>query len=174
MPQFVEWARCLLGLARARLGGACEGVGLIRQGLAGLAAIGTRNDAFILFLAESQALAGNIGDALETIEQVLQPNRSEGIIPRAEVFRLRGELRSKQGQRETAEADFRTALTQARNLGARSWELRAAMSLTRLLRDTGRRDEAHSVLAEIYGWFTEGFETADLKEARALLDELAT
>ena len=93
MPQFVGWARCLLGLARARLGRASEGVELIRQGLAGLAAIGTRNDAFILFLAESQALSLDIGDALETIEQVLQPNRSDAHIPRPEAFRLRGELR---------------------------------------------------------------------------------
>jgi predicted ATPase len=172
MPQFVGWARCLLGLARARLGRASEGVELIRQGLAGLAAIGTRNDAFILFLAESQALSLDIGDALETIEQVLQPNRSDAHIPRPEAFRLRGELRLKQGHGEPAEADFRTALTQARRMGAKSWELRAATSLARLLRDSARRDEAHTILADIYNWFTEGFDTTDLKEAKALLDEL--
>jgi DNA-binding winged helix-turn-helix (wHTH) protein/tetratricopeptide (TPR) repeat protein len=172
MPQFVEWARCLLGLARARLGRASEGVGLIRQGLAGLAAIGTRNDAFILFLAESQALSGDIGDALKTIEQVLRPDHAAPPYRGPEAFRLRGDLHLRQGQHKTAEADFRTALTQARNMGAKSLELRAATNLARLLRDTGRRDEAHSMLAEIYNWFTEGFNTADLKEAKALLDEL--
>jgi len=78
----------------------------------------------------------------------------------------------KQGRREPAEADLRTALTLARNMGAKALELRAAMSLTRLLRDTGRRDEAHSMLAEIYNWFTEGFDTADLREAKTLLDGL--
>jgi predicted ATPase len=59
-------------------------------------------------------------------------------------------------------------------MGAKAWELRAATSLARLLRDTGRPDEARTMLAEIYNWFTEGFDTADLKEAKALLDELAT
>jgi predicted ATPase len=58
-------------------------------------------------------------------------------------------------------------------MGAKAWELRAATSLARLLRDTGRRDEAHMMLADIYNWFTEGFDTADLKEAKVLLDELS-
>jgi len=87
---------------------------------------------------------------------------------------LRGELQTKQGWREAAEADFREALTLARRMGAKAWELRVATSLARLLRDTNRRDEAHTTLAEIYNWFTEGFDTADLKEAKALLEELAT
>jgi predicted ATPase len=128
-----------------------------------------------VFLAESQALSGAIGAALETIEQVLQsnrPNASKAIQP--EAFRLRGELQKKQGRREPAEADFRKSLTLARSMGAKAYELRAATSLARLLRDTGRRDEAHSTLAEIYNWFTEGFNTADLKEAKALLEELGS
>ena len=89
-------------------------------------------------------------------------------------FRLRGELQTKQGRREAAEADFRTALRLAHSMSAKSLELRAAMSLTRLLRDTGRRDEAHSMLAEIYNSFTEGFDTADLTNAKALLEELSS
>ena len=117
-------------------------------------------------------MSGAIGDALETIEQVLQPNRPDANIVRPEAFRLRGELQTKQERLEAAAADFRTALTLARSMGAKAWELRAATSLAWLLRDTGRRDEAHSMLAEIYNWFTEGFDTADLKEAKALLDEL--
>jgi len=64
------------------------------------------------------------------------------------------------------------AIDVARAQSAKSWELRATMSLVRLMRDTGRRDEARAMLAGIYGWFTEGFDTADLKEAKALLDEL--
>ena len=87
---------------------------------------------------------------------------------------MRGELRTKQGRREPAEADFRTALTLAHSMGAKALELRATMSLARLLRDTGRRDEAYSMLADIYNWFTEGFDTADLKDAKVLLDEMAT
>ena len=79
----------------------------------------------------------------------------------------------KQGRTEPAEADFREAIALAQKMGAKAWELRATMSLARLLAKQGRRDEARTMLAEIYGWFTEGFDTADLKEAKALLDELS-
>jgi predicted ATPase len=71
-----------------------------------------------------------------------------------------------------AESSFRRAREIARTQGARMWELRATTSLARLLRDTARREEAQSILADIYGWFTEGFDTADLKDAKALLDQL--
>jgi predicted ATPase len=67
---------------------------------------------------------------------------------------------------------YREALEIAQRQSAKSWELRAVASLARLLRDTGRRGEARTMLAEIYGWFTEGFDTADLKDAKALLDQL--
>jgi predicted ATPase len=175
IPYFAELAGCSLGLARAELGRPSEGVALIRQGIAGMVTLGMRLDIYTVFLAESQALLGAIGDALETIERVLQPNRPDANkVVRPEAFRLRGELQTKQGRREPAEADFRTALTLAHSMDAKALELRAIMSLARLLRDTGRHDEAHSMLAEIYNWFTEGFDTADLKEAKALLDELAT
>jgi len=172
--QFAGAARCFLGWARAWLGRPSEGVALIRQGIAGLAAIGSHNDICTFALAESQTLSGAIGDALETIEQVLPPNRPDATIIQPEAFRLRGELQTMQGRREAAEADFRTALILARSMGAKAWELRVATSLARLLRDTGRRDEARSMLTGIYSWFTEGFDTADLKDAKTLLEELAT
>jgi len=85
---------------------------------------------------------------------------------------LRGELRLEQGQTELAEADFREAITLAQKMDAKMLELQATTSLTRLLATQRRRDEARAMLAEIYGWFTEGFDTADLKDAKALLDEL--
>jgi predicted ATPase len=107
---------------------------------------------------------------LETVEQALQENADELFWPMT--FGLRGDLRLRQGQIELAETDFREAIGLAQKMSARAWELRAAMSLARLLRDTGRRDEARSMLAEIYNWFTEGFDTADLQDAKALLDEL--
>ena len=72
-----------------------------------------------------------------------------------------------------AEAYFDRALAVARKQQAKSWELRAAMSMARLWRDQGKRQRAHDLLAPIYGWFTEGFDTLDLKEAKALLDCLA-
>jgi predicted ATPase len=92
----------------------------------------------------------------------------------ADVHRVAGEiaLMSPEPDAAKAQAYFERALAVARAQQAKSWELRAAMSLARLWRDQGKRDEAHDLLALIYGWFTEGFDTLDLKEARALLDEL--
>jgi tetratricopeptide (TPR) repeat protein len=171
LAMFAEDARGKLGWCRAALGRPSEGVTLIRQGIAGLAAIGMHKDDFTVYLAFAQALSGAINDALETIEQVLPPKRPANLYwPTA--FRLRGDLRRNQGRREAAEADFREALTLARDMGAKMLELQATMSLARLLRDTSRRDEARAILAEIYNWFTEGFDTPDLKEAKSLLEEL--
>src|SRR6266851_1883480 len=92
----------------------------------------------------------------------------------AETHRLKGELLLRQDHSNVAEAErcFRTAIEIARRQSARIAELRATTSLARLLANQGRRDEARVMLAEIYGWFTEGFDTADLKDAKALLDEL--
>jgi predicted ATPase len=91
-----------------------------------------------------------------------------------EMHRLKGELLLKQNSSNGAEAQscFRRAIEIARKQSAKSFELRATTSLARLLAKQGRRDEARAMLAEIYGWFTEGFGTADLKDAQALLDEL--
>jgi tetratricopeptide (TPR) repeat protein len=168
-------SKCSLGKMRAQLGRATEGVELLRQGIAGALEIGLRPAGFFnkIWLVQAQAAEGAIVEALQTVEQALQENTEEPLFLPA-TFWLRGELRLKQGQSEAAEADFREALTLACIMGAKTLELRAATSLARLLRDSGRRNEAHSMLAEIYGWFTEGFDTADLKEAKALLDELAT
>jgi predicted ATPase len=93
----------------------------------------------------------------------------------AELHRLRGELKlgEKHSNVQTAQHCYREAVEVAQGQGAKSWELRATTSLARLLAKQGRRDEARAMLAEIYGWFTEGFDTADLKEAKALLDELS-
>jgi predicted ATPase len=92
----------------------------------------------------------------------------------AEIHRTAGEieLMSRAPDAEKAEAHFEPALAVARQQQAKSWELRAAMSMARLWRDQGKRDEARDLLAPLYGWFTEGFDTLDLKEAKALLDEL--
>jgi predicted ATPase len=93
----------------------------------------------------------------------------------AEVHRIAGEiaLKSPTPDPTKAEAYFNRALAVARAQQAKSWELRAAMSMARLWRDQGKRDEARDLLAPVYGWFTEGFDTLDLKEAKALLEELA-
>jgi predicted ATPase len=93
----------------------------------------------------------------------------------AEVYRLRGELLLQQSaaQQGEAEASLQQALTVARRQQAKSLELRAAMSLSRLWQRQGKRDEARQLLTEIYDWFTEGFDTADLQEAKALLEEFS-
>ena len=92
----------------------------------------------------------------------------------SEIHRVRGELLLRQDPSNAAEAQscFQRAISVARNQNAKSWELRATTSLARLLAKQGRNDEARMMLAEIYGWFTEGFDTRDLKDAKALLDEL--
>jgi tetratricopeptide (TPR) repeat protein len=122
-------------------------------------------------LAEALEREGAILDALETVEQALQLNAEQACY-RPEILRVRGELRFKQGQTELAEADFREAIVLAQKMSAKAYELRTTASLARLLASQDRRDEARTMLAEIYHWFTEGFDTVDLKEAKALLDEL--
>ncbi len=166
-------SRVSLGQARAHLGKVEEGITLIRLGIAGMVEIGSRSGVsrVTAALAEAQARAGSIVEALETVEQALKANPGE-FAYRPETLRLRGELRIKQGQTAPAEDDFREAITLARSMSAKAWELRATMSLARLLHAHGRRDEACTMLAEIFGWFTEGFDTADLKDAKSLLEQL--
>jgi hypothetical protein len=158
---------------QAQLGRVTEGVALIRQGIAGLLEIGNRLGITYATgaLAEAQACAGAVSDALATVEQVLQGSPDE-LSYRPGNLRLRGELRLAQGQTDLAEAGFREAIALAHKMGAKALELRATMSLARLLDQQGHRDEARTILAEIYDWFTEGFDTLDLKEAKALLEEL--
>ena len=93
----------------------------------------------------------------------------------AEIHRIAGEiaLLSPEPDAAKAEAYFERALAVAREQQAKSWELRAAMSMARLWRDQGKRQQAHDLLAPVYGWFTEGFDTLDLKKAKALLEELS-
>ena len=172
-PYFAAVCRSPLGWARAQLGRRGEGVALIRQGLTDMARNGTHLSVtrYLTYLAEAQVLEGAVAEALATVEEALQANPEE-LLYRPETLRLRGELRFSQGHAELAEADFREAIALAQQMSAKGWELRAAMSLGRILAKHGRRDEARSTLLEIYGWFTEGFDTSDLKDAKALLDEL--
>ena len=173
-PYLAAVSRCILGQARAQLGRASDGIALIRQGITGMLAVGSRVTLGNLRLADAEKCAGAISEAFDTIEQALQAAPEGELVHRPEMLRLRGELRLTQGQMEVAEADFRESIRLARNMSAKAWELRTAVSLARLLAQQGRHDEGRAMLAEIYGWFTEGFDTADLKEAKALLDELSS
>jgi predicted ATPase len=169
-----ELARINLGWARAHLGDTGDGVSLIRKGLAGMAEIGARVGItdFLTALAEALALDGALTDALSTIEDALQATNPQEVIFRPNILTCRGELQLKIGRADLAEADFREAIALAQKMSAKAWELRATTSLARLLAKQGRRDEARTMLADIYGWFTEGFDTADLKDTKAFLDEL--
>jgi predicted ATPase len=110
-----------------------------------------------------------IGDAMTAVETTKERWCE------ADIHRTAGEIALLSPEADTAKAEayFERALAVARQQQAKSWELRAAMSMARLWRDQGKRDEARELLAPIYGWFTEGFDTLDLREAKALLDELA-
>ena len=127
------------------------------------------------FLAQAHAQTGHFDDAWRCIHEAMTAvEATKERWHQADIARMAGEiaLKSPTPDAAKAEAYFERALTVARSQQAKSWELRAAMSMARLWRDQGKRDEAHDFLAPVYGWFTEGFETLDLKEAKALLDEL--
>ena len=129
------------------------------------------------FLAKAHADLRQFDDAWRCIDEAtLVVERTNQRWLEAEVNCIAGEIALKSPQRDAAKAQsyFERALAVARHQQAKSWELRAAMSMARLWRDQGKRKEARELLAAIYGWFTEGFDTLDLKEAKALLDELSS
>ncbi len=122
-------------------------------------------------------VTGHLDDGLDALTEAWAAADEHGNRHyESEMHRLKGELRLKQNNSNTSEAQscFERAIAVARNQSAKSLELRATMSLARLLAKQGHRDEARTMLAEIYSWFTEGFDTADLMDAKALLDQLAT
>ena len=130
----------------------------------------------LLCLAHAHAELGQFDDAWRRIgEAITTMEKTKEKWCQAEVYRTAGEiaLKSPEPAAARAESYFERALAVAREQQAKSWELRAARSIARLWRDQGKRDEARELLAPVYGWFTEGFDTLDLKEAKALLDTLA-
>jgi predicted ATPase len=177
-PVWAALGRVLQGWAEAQEGQAMTGIVLIRDGLAAVEATGGRVSTpfYLALLAEALALAGKIEEGLATLNDALAKAAASGARGwDAEINRLRGELtgRLPHPNRAKAEDSFRTAVAIAREQGTRGYELRAATSLARLWGKQGRRAEARDLLAPVYGSFTEGFDTTDLKEARALLEELA-
>jgi predicted ATPase len=119
-------------------------------------------------------LAGQFEDALTALGRAAETVAATGeCYYQAELHRLRGVVLLAVGEDAEAAAWLHRAIDKARHQQAKSWELRAAMSLARLWREQGKRAQAHDLLAPVYGWFTEGFDTADLKDAKALLDALA-
>jgi DNA-binding SARP family transcriptional activator/predicted ATPase len=171
------------GQALAMLGQVQEGMAQMREGMAAARSRGARCyfSESLRSLAEAQAKAGQPGEGLTTLAKALAlVETTDERYCEAELHRLKGELLLVQGDKTEAEASlhqaescFQYAVEVARRQRAKSWELRATVSLCRLWQQQGRMDEARQMLAEIYGWFTGGFDTPDLQEAKALLEELS-
>ena len=163
------------GWVKVRNGDLAQGMSLLRDGLRTFGATGAENWAthHTALLARASEIAGQIEEAMSQLNDALQiAERTGERWLEAELYRHKGQLLLRQGHIEPAEKLYRKALSIAREQEAKLWELRAAVSLARLWRDQGRRPEARDLLAPVFGWFTEGFDTRDLKEAKALLKEL--
>jgi len=163
------------GWVQARNGDVAEGMTLLRSGLIAFRASGTQAwlPHFLALCASACDLAGEAEDGLSLLDEAMQiVDRTGERWLEAELYRLKGQLLLRQGHTNTAEELYRKALRIAQEQEAKLRELRAAVSLARLRRDQGRRAEARDLLAPVCGWFTEGFDKPDLKEAKALLDEL--
>ncbi len=176
-PHYPAIANMLSGWAMAMEGEVEAGIGQIKRGLAGFKSLAFNRGLpfYLALLADVLGRAGHVDAGLDTVPKALELVEQTGEhIWEAEIHRLRGELlrRATGGDRVEAEACFNQSLALAREQGARSLELRAATSLARLWQAQARRDDARDLLAPVYDWFVEGFETRDLKDAKALLDEL--
>jgi class 3 adenylate cyclase/predicted ATPase len=177
-PQWAAWGTSLRGWALAMQGQGEEGMAQIRQGIAACRATGAALlvPYFCTVLAEASAHLGHPEDGLQALAEAhTLVEQQEERWWESEIYRLRGVLLLRQPgtPQVEAEACFRQALDVARGQQAKSLELRAAMSLARLWQRQGKRQEAYDLLAPLYGWFTEGFDTADLQEAKVLLEELS-
>jgi predicted ATPase/class 3 adenylate cyclase len=171
------WGMILHGWTRAMQGQCEEGIAQIRQGLTAEQATGLRawQPYFLGLLAEAYGKGGHPEAGLATLADALAiVDTTEVRFYVAELFRLQGTLLLWQTIPDASQAEtcFHQALDIARAQQAKFWELRAATSLARLWQSQGKRQDAHDLLAPVYGWFTEGFDTADLQDAKVLLHEL--
>ena len=177
-PLFVGWATSMRGWALAQQGQEEAGIAQICQGLATYQATGAAMDRpyMLALLADAYGESGQTKKGMDTVDEALTiVQETEERYFESELYRLHGELLLIRGEPEAdVEANFQQAVAISRRQEARSLELRAAMSLARLWQSQGKQKEAYRMLDAIFGWFTEGFDTADLKEAEALLRELST
>jgi predicted ATPase len=172
------WGLVHKGCVFATTGKAPDAVRVLTSGIAALRSTGTtlRMPTYLSYLARAYAEDGKFNDARRCIgEAMAAVETTKERWCEAEVHRIAGEIALMSPERDATKARpyFERALAVARQQQAKSWELRAAMSMARLWRDQGKPQQARELLAPIYGWFTEGFDTRDLKEAKALLEELA-
>jgi class 3 adenylate cyclase/predicted ATPase len=176
-PHWMAQGSILRGWSLAQQGQAQEGIEQIHQGLTAWRATGAElaRPYWLALLAEAHGTLGQPGAGLTVLTEALTHANTTGERwYEAELYRLKGELLLQQSldHQGEAEACFHRAMAIAQNQQAKSFELRAATSLARLWQQQGKRQEAHDLLAPVYHWFTEGFDTADLQDAKALLDAL--
>jgi predicted ATPase len=174
LPTYWAGGSVLQGWALAEGGHAQEGIDKIHQGLAAWAKIPHFywRINLLALLADAYGRGARAEEGLAVLDEALRAVEDTGArFYESEMHRLRGELLLTGAPKNPADAEtcFRQAIAIAHGQSAKSLELRAVLSLSRLLQEQGKQDEARPMLSEIYGWFTEGFETADLQEAKALL-----
>jgi predicted ATPase len=174
-PFWLGYGLVLYGYSLTELGQPQAGLEALQKGLATYRPTGAVLPNNITFnaLAEAHRKLGQPAEALKWLAEAEQNiARADGDCLEAECHRVRGDVFVDYGDSRSAEESYRKALSVARRQGGKLWELRAATSLARLWRDQGKRPEAYNLLSPVYGWFTEGFETPVLREAKALLDTL--
>ena len=176
-PVWLGWGTLFRGWALAEQGHRAEGISQIREGLAACQATGSElyQSQLLAVLAEAYGKDAQVEKGLRTVAEGLAfVERTEEHYYEAELYRLKGELtlmaETQKPKVEEAEACFQQALEVARKQQAKSWELRAATSLARLWQSQGKTAEARDLLVPVYEWFTEGFDTADLQDAKELLE----
>jgi predicted ATPase/transcriptional regulator with XRE-family HTH domain len=176
-PYYLAWSIVVKGAALAEQGETEEGIAQIQQGMADLYSIGSRmrEPYYLSLLARAYTKAGRLEEGLRTLDEAMDSAQTEDDHSHvAELYRLRGEVLWQQGAGENeVEVCFQQAIIFARQQQAKSLELRAVMSLGRLWQQQGKATAARRQLAMIYAWFTEGFDTPDLQDAKALLDKLS-
>jgi predicted ATPase len=175
LADYEQRARFIQGALLAQGGDPGHGIELMRSALAAIERINSlnRRTLYLGHYAAAHASLGQVDRGLELLDQALQTaEKTNERFFAADLYRLRGDMLFALGRASEGEAELRRALTIAQQQQARWWELRAATSLARHWRRTGKNAQAYSLLEPVYGWFVEGFDTEDLREARALLDQI--
>ena len=165
----LQLGRCLTALGRTE-----EGLALQKDAIAAYQTMGVSNPHYLVTVADTCRRAGRLNEGLTALEELERlTEATQDRLDEAFLHVIRGDLLTAMGNLPAAEASFQKAIDVSRRQSAKLYELRAAMSLARLWRDQGKVQQARELLAPVYGWFTEGFETRDLNEAKALLGDLA-
>jgi predicted ATPase len=175
LPFYLAWATALRGMSLAALGQGQEGLSLITRGIAGMRATGSVSGTpgALVMLARAYAMVGQPADGLNCLAEAARIiETTEERMGEAALHRVRGDLLNATGDPSAAERSYQQAIAVAKLQSAKLSELQASISVARLWCKQDRRGEARDLLAPIYSWFTEGFDTRYLKEAKALLDEL--